>query len=85
LARRKTVPDIIGQLREAVSGSGLSLSEIARRAGLSEGQLSRFMRSERTLTLPAAAKVCTVLGLQLVKPDGAVGGPVGPATTEAAG
>ncbi len=79
------MPDIIGQLREAVSGSGLSLSEIARRAGLSEGQMSRFMRAERTLTLPAAAKVCTVLGLQLLRPDGAEGGPAGSATTATEG
>jgi hypothetical protein len=35
------------------------------------GQLSRFVRGERTLTLPVAARVCEALGPELVKKTGA--------------
>jgi transcriptional regulator with XRE-family HTH domain len=48
-----------------VRRTGLPVLEIARKAGVSQGQLSRFMRDERTLTLPVAEKVCRVLGLSL--------------------
>jgi len=72
---------IVAQLREAISGSGLSLNELGRRTGVSEGQLSRFLRGDRTLTLPAAAKVCLYLGLELSRPakPGATGPPDAPA------
>ena len=53
-------------LQEAIRNNGLPLMEIARLAGITPGQLSRFMRDERTLTLPVADKVCRVVGLQLV-------------------
>ena len=56
---------LVAQLRQAIRDSGLSLNEIGRRAGVSEGQLSRFLRGDRTLTLPAAAKVCLYFGLEL--------------------
>jgi transcriptional regulator with XRE-family HTH domain len=52
-------------LQEAIRDSGLSLKALAERAGMDIGQLSRFMRNERTITLPAAAKLCAVLGLEL--------------------
>lgn len=42
--------------------------ELGRRAGVSQPQLSRFVSGERTLTLPAAAKVCETLGLRLIYP-----------------
>src|SRR5262245_12854455 len=56
---------VVEQLQDAVRGSGLSLHELGRRTGVSEGQLSRFLRGQRTLTLPAAARVCSYLGLAL--------------------
>ena len=43
------------------------LSELGRRAGVSQPQLSRFLNRERTLTLTAAARLCRALGLKLVK------------------
>jgi transcriptional regulator with XRE-family HTH domain len=52
-------------IQDTIRDSGLSVLEVARRAGITQGQLSRFMRDERTLTLPAAEKVCRVLGLEL--------------------
>src|SRR5262245_14577122 len=65
MASEEEVLPVVLQLREAIQGSGLSLNELGRRAGVSEGQLSRFLRGDRTLTLPAAARVCRYFGLGL--------------------
>ena len=53
------------ELRQAISDCGLNLTQLARATGVHQGQLSRFLRAERTLTLPAAAKLCAYLGLHL--------------------
>jgi transcriptional regulator with XRE-family HTH domain len=55
------------QLRDAVNQSGLSLNEIERRCGVSHTALSRFVRGERSLTLPVAGKLCQLLGLDLTE------------------
>ena len=65
---KSKAPDLADQLREAVSGCGLSLNRLARETGVHAAQLSRFLRAERTLTLTAAAKLCTYLGLSLSGP-----------------
>ena len=53
-------------LQQAIRDSELSLNALAELAGgLDSARLSRFMRNERTITLPAAAKLCAVLGLEL--------------------
>jgi transcriptional regulator with XRE-family HTH domain len=57
------------QLKEAVRESGLSLNQIEKASGVGREQLSRFLRDQRTLTLPAVAKLCTALGYRLVKVD----------------
>ena len=54
------------QLKRALLSSKLSRYQIAREAGLSEAQLSYFVNGKRSLTLPAAAKLAKVLGLELV-------------------
>lgn len=56
---------IVEQLQQAIRDSEFSLNELGRRTGVSQGQLSRFLRGDRTLTLPAAAKVCAFFGLEL--------------------
>jgi hypothetical protein len=56
---------LVRQLRQAIADSNLSLNELARRAGVSEGQLSRFLRGHRALTLPTAARLCEYFGLEL--------------------
>ncbi|MHC4067695.1 MAG: helix-turn-helix domain-containing protein [Planctomycetota bacterium] len=53
-------------LRRAIADSGLTLTRLAELTGVDEGRLSRFVRGERTLTMPAADALCEVLGLQLV-------------------
>jgi len=54
-------------IREAIRNSGLSITELSRRSGVSHPQISRFLSKERTMTLPAAAKVCECLGLELIQ------------------
>jgi transcriptional regulator with XRE-family HTH domain len=66
--KREREPQMIVQLRTAIRDSGLSVSEIGRRSKVSQPQLSRFISGERTLTLPAAARLCEALGLRLVGP-----------------
>ena len=67
MARHRS-PSIIDQLRRAVAGCGLSLNGLAKATGVHQAQLSRFMRAERSLSLPAAAKLCAYLGLSLTSP-----------------
>jgi hypothetical protein len=56
---------VVHQLQNGIRAGGVSLHELGRRTGVSEGQLSRFLRGDRTLTLPAAARVCLYFGLAL--------------------
>jgi plasmid maintenance system antidote protein VapI len=60
---------LIGVLKEAVRDSGVPLNELAKRTGVSQPQLSRFVRGERSLTLPAAEKLAIYFGFKLVRPD----------------
>jgi hypothetical protein len=57
---------LIVQLREAVQASGRSLTQLGKACKVDPGQLSRFMRGERLLSLPAAAKVAEFLQLKLI-------------------
>ena len=52
-------------IQAAVAASTMKPVEIARRADVSPAQLSRFLRNERSLTLPAVERLCEVLGLEL--------------------
>ena len=54
-------------VRQAITASGLSLGELGRQAGISTGQLSRFVRGERSLTLESADKLAKVLKLRMVR------------------
>ena len=58
---------LIDELQQVIKESGLSLNSIGKQAGVSQAQLSRFVRGERTLTLPVAAKLCVFFGLRLAK------------------
>jgi transcriptional regulator with XRE-family HTH domain len=60
-----TFKDIEVQLRDAIQGSGMSRYEIAKRAGVTNSQLSLFLSGQRSLTLTSAAKIARVLGLEL--------------------
>ncbi len=69
MAERTTGLPLVEKIRETMRNCGLSLNQLGRKAGVSQPQLSRFLNGERTLTLPAAAKVCEALGLRLVGPE----------------
>jgi transcriptional regulator with XRE-family HTH domain len=68
VAKEKSEPALIRQLREAISHSGLPLNQLSKASGVHRSALSRFMRGERGLTLDGAAKVCEALGLVLAEP-----------------
>src|SRR5262245_47218389 len=70
LAKRKTNSSLAKQLRQAIRDSGLSLYELAKRSGVAAPTLSRFMRNERTLTLPVVSRICDTLGLHLCPKEG---------------
>ena len=57
---------ISAQLRNAVEKSGMSRYEIARGSGVTEGQLSRFVKQGSRLRLETVDKLAAFLGLSLV-------------------
>ncbi len=54
-------------LRQAIIDSGLSLRQLARRAGIHSPSLVRFVNRNRGLVLESADRLAVVLGLRLVK------------------
>lgn len=52
---------------KAIEDSGRSVRSIALDAGISQPQLSRFVKGERDLLLEAVDKVAKSLGLKLQK------------------
>jgi DNA-binding phage protein len=58
-------PTLTETLQQAIRESGLLANEVARRAKVTPGQLSRFLSNQRTLTLPSVDRICKVLGLEL--------------------
>jgi transcriptional regulator with XRE-family HTH domain len=67
VGKSKADSGLVDRVREGIRSSGQSLNELGKKAGIDHGRLSRFVRGERDLTLSAAARLCAVLGLQLVK------------------
>jgi plasmid maintenance system antidote protein VapI len=65
MPKKNQPPGLEDQLRRAIAGCGLSLNRLAKATGVHVAQLSRFKRGERSLTLPAAARLCAYLGLRL--------------------
>ncbi|NIP22277.1 MAG: helix-turn-helix domain-containing protein [Phycisphaerae bacterium] len=57
-------------MKQALIESKVSRYRIAKESGLTESQLSYFVNGKRTLTLPTAAKLAKVLGLELVEKKG---------------
>ena len=60
-------PDIIDQLRQAVADSGKTQVEIAAATNLDQGNISKFLRGKRSLSLEYAAELCSYLDLKLVR------------------
>jgi transcriptional regulator with XRE-family HTH domain len=53
-------------VQEAIWSGGVPQAELARRAGMSQAMMSRFLRGERFLSPEAIDKVLDVLGLEIV-------------------
>lgn len=64
----KRVP-IADQLRRAIEDSGLSVTAIAKAAGIAQPVLHRFYTGERDLTLTTADKLIVYFGLELTQRD----------------
>jgi transcriptional regulator with XRE-family HTH domain len=54
------------QLKQAIQEGPLSQAALARGTGLSEGQISRFLKGERGLSLESIDKLLDVLELEIV-------------------
>jgi len=54
------------QIRAAINASGLSRYEIAKRSGVDEASLSRFVNDKGSLSFASVEKVAMVLGLEIV-------------------
>jgi plasmid maintenance system antidote protein VapI len=52
----RTLTDV---LKEAIRTSGLTLKDLAEEVGVSAAQLSRFVRDERSLSLPVVERLMT--------------------------
>ena len=62
---KQKTPYLERELRRAIERTGLSQNKLAEVSGVSQTVISRFLRGERTLTLPIASKLVEVLGLEL--------------------
>jgi ribosome-binding protein aMBF1 (putative translation factor) len=63
---RADASDLEAVIRDAILKCGRSVNDIAKQAEVSQSVLSRFVRGERTITLPVASRVCVVLQLRLI-------------------
>lgn len=59
----------IGEQLRAVILAVPSRNELARRAGVTPGNISYFMTRKRDITMDTGAKLAAALGLRLVGPD----------------
>ena len=57
--------ELAALLRQTIKDNGKSLNEVARECGISQPQLSRFVREERSLTLDSVEKLLRYFGLQV--------------------
>ena len=65
-ARKRTKGGVVtAALRRAIRDSGLSQSEIARRAEIDVGMVNRFLHGSRGMTLAMAERLAAALELEL--------------------
>ena len=57
--------DLAGQLRKAITDSGLTPYRIAADAGVDRAAMTRFVNGDRGLTLSTASRIAEYLGLEL--------------------
>ena len=64
MGKTRDITRLEAQLRQAIADSGMSPSQVGALCGVDPGQLSRFVRGERTLILRSADKIARLLGLR---------------------
>jgi ribosome-binding protein aMBF1 (putative translation factor) len=69
--RAEAIPAIDASDLEAVIRDAIlkkwSVNDIAKQFKVSQSMLSRFVRGDRTITLPLASRICGVLQLRLIR------------------
>jgi DNA-binding phage protein len=64
-SRRSSPGSLSSALREAIKGSGQSVYQIAKAAGISQIVVSRFLSGERDIRMETADRLAAVLGLKV--------------------
>jgi len=64
--RPKQPQPVTNKLKRIIAECGLSRYEIARRSGVSEAALSRFVNGQRGLSTDTLDRLARTLGLELV-------------------
>jgi transcriptional regulator with XRE-family HTH domain len=59
---RRSLPE---SLKAAARATGLSVNALAKRSGVPQAVLQRFLAGQRGITLETAEKLCAWLGLEL--------------------
>jgi transcriptional regulator with XRE-family HTH domain len=54
-------------LRKAITSSGMTVSDVALRAGVTHASLSYFLHGKRSLRLPTVEKLADFFGMELVQ------------------
>jgi transcriptional regulator with XRE-family HTH domain len=62
--------NVIDQLRKAIAESGESQLSIANALDIDQGNLNRFVRGERSISIETFATLCEYLKLDLVRGEG---------------
>jgi transcriptional regulator with XRE-family HTH domain len=65
----KNTHNIADVIRRTIYMQGWSLNQLGIKTGVDDGRLSRFMTGKRDLTLEAAGRLVSALGLRLVDPS----------------
>lgn len=60
--RRETVSEVV---RRAIEESGVSRYELAKRSGVSQSVLSRFVAGDRSINLETLDRLAEVLGIEI--------------------
>jgi len=66
LPRQPISDSLSDALKQAIRESDMSVYQIAKRAGISQIMISRFLSGERDIRLATADKLANTLGLKLV-------------------
>lgn len=67
---KKARQSLEAAIKAALLATGESVNSLAKRSGVTQPALQRFLSGQRGLTLDSAEKLCAALGLELKKTNG---------------